>query len=210
MSSHMRIIAMYLFEKFSSFILKWKTNLQGFGQENLPEGGFILCSNHCSHIDSVVLMLATGKSFKNFSMIAAEDYFFKKIYRLPLLLILNLIPISRESNARGLIQCIKICKEHLKKGRIIIIYPEGTRSLDGQIQPLKKGISLLAMKLEAPIVPAYINGAFETVPKGTKWLKSHPVKVFFGKPIFPEKKDTESLMEELRRNIQELKEAQES
>ena len=87
------------FETFSRFILKFYAPLTVSGRENLPEGPFILISNHHSHIDTTVLLVGSGKSFSEFGIMAAHDYFFEKknIARY----MLNLLPIERNSKSKN-------------------------------------------------------------------------------------------------------------
>ena len=74
----------------------------------------------------------------------------------------------------------------VNRGQSVIIFPEGARSTDGTLQPLRQGIGLLATQLRVPIVPAYIDGAHEILPKGAR-LPSHRVRrhvaVRFGEPL---------------------------
>ena len=200
----MRHAIIWLFEKFCSFLLKKHCKLSIQGKENLPSTSFVLCSNHSSHLDSPALMLAAGKPFKNFCMVAATDYFFKKFYRRPLLLLMNLIPINRESSAKSFLECVETCKKQTLKGKSIIIYPEGTRSTDGDISDFKKGAAFIAAKIGIPIVPAYIKGTFEASPKGTKWIQAVQINVSFGKPISSEKPSA-ILTEELKQAVHQLK-----
>ena len=66
----------------------------------------------------------------------------------------------------------------------LLIFPEGTRSLDGKLQPFKQGIlSLLIYGQQVPIIPAYIKGAFEVLPKGQNFPKKHPIRIAFGEPL---------------------------
>jgi 1-acyl-sn-glycerol-3-phosphate acyltransferase len=72
----------------------------------------------------------------------------------------------------------------LKRNRVLLIFPEGTRTIDGRLQEFKKGAAILAFELGAPIVPAGIRGTFEAWPREGK-LRFHPVDIVFGDPIDP-------------------------
>jgi 1-acyl-sn-glycerol-3-phosphate acyltransferase len=73
--------------------------------------------------------------------------------------------------------------ELIKKGKAVVIYPEGTRTKDGTLHPGKPGIGTLVAETRCPVVPAYIDGTYEVLPTGAKWPRLHPVRIIFGKPI---------------------------
>lgn len=159
------------------------------GRENIPNSSFILCSNHNSHMDSGILMVASGKPFKDFAMMAAKDYFFDNAKRKNFLnTLMNLIPINRQSSMKEMIDFLVACKEFLNEGnRVLIFYPEGTRSLTGKMAGFKKGPAMTSVELNVPIVPAHIKGTFEAWPKGKKFMKPTKIKVSIGEPIYPNK-----------------------
>jgi len=70
----------------------------------------------------------------------------------------------------------------------LLIFPEGTRSLDGNLQPFKPGVlSLLIYAPNVPIIPTYIDGTYHALPKGKNMPKKHPIRIVFGEPlIFPQ------------------------
>jgi 1-acyl-sn-glycerol-3-phosphate acyltransferase len=72
----------------------------------------------------------------------------------------------------------------------VVVFPEGTRSYDGQLQPPERGISLLAHRSGVPVVPAYISGTHDVLPRGGGMIHFHPVSVSFGPPL---RFDNESL-----------------
>lgn len=134
-------------------------------------------------------MLAAGKPFIKFAMMAAKDYFFdNKNRKYFLSLLMNLIPIDRDADKQSMIEYLAACKEFLKDNKSgLIIYPEGTRSKTGKMQKFKKGPAMISAELGVPIVPAYISGSFTAWPKGKKFMKPTSLNVWIGKPIYPEK-----------------------
>lgn len=176
-----------LFELYCRILFTVYCPLRIIGHQNFPTTSFILCSNHCSHLDSGALMIASGLSFKKCGMIAAKEYFFdNKIRKVFLNLLMNLIPIDRKIKHKELIQCLAACKRFVDKGgRNIIFYPEGTRSLTGEIQKVKIGPALFATELQLPIVPAYIKGTYEAWPKGKIFMKPKKIYAIIGEPIYP-------------------------
>ena len=95
------------------------------------------------------------------------------------------IPIDRSKGQEALIKA----GSYLKKGSIIIIYPEGTRSLDGKVGKFKKGGVILALSMGISIVPISISGSALLAPKGEYMIKSGKIKMMIGKPISTEGKD---------------------
>ena len=96
---------------------------------------------------------------------------------------LGAFPIQRDGiGAQGLKETFR----RLKMGGIVTLFPEGTRTSDGELGELKSGIALLATKAKVPIVPAAIAGTFEAWPKSRSLPVPHPIRVHFGRPISPE------------------------
>ena len=74
----------------------------------------------------------------------------------------------------------------VKAGKVVVIFPEGSRSLDGQLQPPKPGIGMIVAQTGCPVVPAYLKGTHDVLPSGTMWPRFRPVTVLFGDPLaFP-------------------------
>lgn len=176
-----------IFELYCKVLFSVYCPLTVSGRENLLDSSYIFCSNHNSHMDSGVLMTASGKGFKNFGMIAAKDYFFEnKIRKFFLNILMNLIPVDRRSNRKTITEYLVACREFVSKGqRSIIIYPEGTRSKTGEIQPFKRGLAIVSVELDIPVVPAYIEGTFKAMPKGRNLVKPGKITITIGEPVYP-------------------------
>jgi 1-acyl-sn-glycerol-3-phosphate acyltransferase len=155
------------------------------GRDSLPASPFILCSNHTSHIDSAVLMTASGRPFSAFALLGASDYFFdSRRVRFVVSRFMNVIPIDRHAQPRSLRRSLAMCDDFLQRTRgNLILYPEGTRSSSGEMQAFKKGAGLFAVELGVPVVPAYIEGAHNILAKGKNVPRPGAVKVRFGEPI---------------------------
>src|SRR6185295_19547023 len=95
--------------------------------------------------------------------------------------ICNIVPIDASAN---LVRAMQAGAAGLKKGRVLLIFPEGTRSIDGQVAEFKKGAAILAFELGVPIVPVGIRGAFEVWPRGGGF-RLHPIEFHIGDPIDP-------------------------
>ena len=170
------------------FLFKVYCPVHTTGRAHLPDTSFLLCSNHCSHMDSVALMVATGWPFQRFGMMAAMDYFFEnKTRKMFLNAFMNLIPIKRRPSQRELVEAIVACRQFTDaKKRCVIIFPEGTRNLSGQLLPFKKGPAMISIEVGMPIVPAYIRGTSRAMPKGRGLIRPAAISVHFGPALYPD------------------------
>jgi 1-acyl-sn-glycerol-3-phosphate acyltransferase len=174
-----------MFQAFCRMFFTCYCPLTVEGRNQLPDPPFILCSNHTSHIDSAVLMTASGLLFSTFAMLGARDYFFAASrVRFVVSRFMNVIPIDRHAQHNSLRHSLAMCGEFLQRTRgNLIFYPEGTRSASGGIQAFKKGAGLFAVELGVPVVPAYIEGARDILAKGEFVPRPGVVTVRFGEPI---------------------------
>lgn len=146
-------------------------------------GPFVLVANHSSHIDAP--MLARGLPWAQARFLStgvAADYFFNVWYRrLFVRLIFNAFPIDRGGSRKHSGTSRKL----LRSGVPILVFPEGTRQLDGKLADFKPGAAALAIGVGVPVIPAAIVGAHEAMPKGRGWpLPGRPpVRVVFGEPM---------------------------
>lgn len=186
--SSFRVVSNRLFELYCKAVLTMYCPMTVHGRDNLPNQSFIFCSNHCSHMDSTVLMVASEQPFHQFGMVAARDYFYGKgNWRAFVHKIMNLIPVERKSNRKALLDNLALCRAFVRvNNRNLIIYPEGTRSMTGKLQPLKHGAAMLSVELGLPIVPVYIDGTYRAWPKGKLFMKPTPIKVNIDAPLYPE------------------------
>jgi 1-acyl-sn-glycerol-3-phosphate acyltransferase len=149
------------------------------GREHIPaSGGALLVSNHLSHLDVFVLGILVPRPL---------NYVARSTLFLPVLgaLIRSVggFPIQREGmGASGLKETLR----RLRNGAIVVLFPEGTRSRDGQLGPIKPGIAVLAARAKVPIVPAGVAGTFEAWPRRRRFPWPHPIWVHYGPAITPE------------------------
>lgn len=171
------------------FLLRHRFKIEARGREHLPvDRPFILAANHSSHLDSLSLSIASGFSFERYIFLAAKDYFFDhQSLKLRLLhFFFNLAPFDRSPLSSAMKHNLHWCRAGVVQNKSLIIFPEATRSMNGALQPLKCGCSLLAYQLNLPIVPAYIQGAYDCLPKGESWPKNGQITVRFGQPLLME------------------------
>lgn len=153
--------------------------LRASGTKNLPAtGGVLLICNHMSHLDVFVLGLPLPRMLNY----VARSTLFVPILG-PLIRSVGGFPIQREGKGTS---GVKETLKRLRDGGVVTFFPEGTRSFDGELAPLKPGIAVLAERAGVPIVPAGIAGTFEAWPRRHVLPRPGPVWVHFGRPILPE------------------------
>ena len=153
------------------------------GAENLPkEGPYILYVNHTSYFDGLLMGTAMPR-FPNLNLffVGFRPYFDVVIIR-NLVKIGRIIPLDFSSH---LLESLRSSYYVLKNGKSLCLFPEGLRTLDGNIGEFKKGFGILVKEANVKIVPAVIDGAYESWPRTSKFPKRHPIKVRFGKALTP-------------------------
>ncbi len=153
------------------------------GWENIPKGNFILAANHQSHLDEIATAYLCVP--RRFHFIGQTDNFkgLGKILIYIFYFITGVIPIDRESEESRK-KVIKEAIKVLKKGDILIIYPEGTRTRTGKMGEGKFGVARIFLKTGVPILPVAIEGTFEIMPPGKKPKIKKIVKINIGKPLY--------------------------
>lgn len=152
------------------------------GLENLPSSGaFIIAANHASHMDTGAVMVALGERADKLFVLGARDYFFNtRLKGWFFHTFLRVVPFDRTVNP---LEGLRIAAAILQSGYPLLIFPEGTRSVTGKLQPFKPGLGLLAVETGVPVVPALIEGTFEALPKGRLLPRRSKIKVTFGEPV---------------------------
>ena len=133
------------------FHLYYKLSIKFEGQ--FPEGGCIVCANHTSNIDPVLLAIAMRKGNGMLSIMAKKELFEKFWLRL-LLQSLGAFPIDR---GRPDVTAIKTTYKCLDDGDMFLIFPEGTRVKEGQDSDAKAGAGMFALRTKKPVIPVYIS-----------------------------------------------------
>lgn len=187
---------MYLWSKFTINTIGMDIVVKG--KENIPDGPCVFMGNHTSILDIPVVFYSVGRHVGFVSK--------KEILKVPVLsywlLKVKCIALDRE-NPRDAIRMINEGVKNLKDGYSMMIFPEGTRSLDGKPLLFKKGSLKLATKAKVPIVPVTIDAAFTSFEESKKF-KPSIVNVTFCKPIKTEgltKEEEKTLSEDIRQII---------
>lgn len=151
------------------------------GLEHVPaKGPLIIVSNHSSHLDFGALIIALRKRRNTIHPMAARDYFFNTPFRSwASQVLLNALPFDRQSHFG---ECIAFTLSVIRHGHSVIYFPEGSRT-SGVIRSFKRGVGLLAVESGVPVLPAYISGTCQSMPKGNVFPLPHRVHVRFGVPV---------------------------
>jgi 1-acyl-sn-glycerol-3-phosphate acyltransferase len=152
-------------------------------------------ANHNSHMDTPVILRALPSRWRRRTAVAAAaDYFYnKRRNAVSASLVFGTVPLDRNSGAGvGPGQTAHLDRL-IGDGGSLLVFAEGTRSPDGRVGRLRSGAALLAAEHQLPIVPIYVSGTREAMPRGHHWMvfkagrpgPRHPLEIRFGKPIAP-------------------------
>lgn len=158
-------------------------DLKVWGLENVPkEGGAILLCNHQSYLDPVLFSVRLKRpvTFMAKSELFEQSSAFEWLIRS-----LHAFPIRKGTADIG---ALKQAISKLEEGNLVNVYPEGTRTPDGEIHPMLPGVTLIIRRANAPIIPAVIDGSFDAWSRKEKNLRMHPIRIMYGPPL-----DTEGL-----------------
>jgi len=154
------------------------------GLENLPDsGGYIVAANHASHLDPPIVGLFLPRQASFF----ARKTLWKPGVAAWWLTAVGTIPVDRDGGTS--LDAIKRVLQVLAGGKVVIVFPEGTRSPNGELQKPRPGVGLLACKAQVPVVPARVFGSFEAFGKDGRLRLGTPVSVAYGRPISPSEYD---------------------
>jgi 1-acyl-sn-glycerol-3-phosphate acyltransferase len=139
------------------------------GRRNIPRtGAALLIANHQSYLDPPAAGCATRR---HVSFLARKTLFRNRFFG-GLIRRCNAVPVDQEGIAK---EGLKAILEHLKAGEAVLVFPEGERTFTGEIQPLRPGILMLLKRIDVPIVPIGIAGAFDAWPRTRKWPRFSPL-----------------------------------
>jgi 1-acyl-sn-glycerol-3-phosphate acyltransferase len=162
---------------FAMFLIK---DVKGI--DNVPKGGFVLASNHTSHLDPIILPAVFVKYFRRKVRYLAKEELFRTWFIKVFIEAGGAIPIDRTGTDKS---ALGNAIRSLKAGDIVGIFPEGGRSRTGKLQKGKTGVARLALGAKVPVVPAGIIGTYEIWPAHKKVFKlKKAVTVNIGKPIY--------------------------
>jgi len=156
------------------------------GSESLPASPFIIAPNHCSNMDGFVVGSAVPEDiFKVLYFQGYQKYFTGRLLSL-FARLAHVIPIDPET---FLGKAFQLSSYVLRNGRSLCIFPEGGRSPDGTLMEFKKGIGILAVEHNIPVVPVLIEGTFRALPRGALWPRIEKIRLTFGNALYPSEMD---------------------
>jgi 1-acyl-sn-glycerol-3-phosphate acyltransferase len=154
------------------------------GAENVPEGPFVYCSNHQSIVDILVLGAVLPGDYKW----AAK----RSVMRVPFLgwhlTLSGHVPVDRGAGQKTAALVVKRFEETLARGKPLLVFPEGTRTPDGEVKPFKRGGFIAAARAGVPVVPVALEGTYRLMKRGqadTGEGNDRIVRVKIGAPIWP-------------------------
>ncbi|HEV3255552.1 MAG TPA: lysophospholipid acyltransferase family protein [Gemmataceae bacterium] len=150
-------------------------SLRTEGMEHVPVAGpALLIANHQSYLDPPLVGLAARRHLR---FLARKTLFGHAVFA-RLIRSLNAVPIDQEGLG---LEGLRVILHHLKAGEAVLVFPEGERTHDGQLQPLRPGVQLLIKRARAPVVPVGIAGAFEAWPRWRNYPLPAPLLLATGK-----------------------------
>ena len=197
---------------FFAFV-RWYCHVRVEGLDNVPQtGAFIIAANHSSHADSAVIYATLPPNQRRRLLAAAaRDYFFENDARqFVSRSLFNAIPVARDAAVGE--DPLRHPTRALREGYGLLLYPEGTRSVNGVIGVFRNGIGRLVAEFPGiPVIPTALNGTDKVLPKDTTLPRPYPVCVRFGKPLhdlqanLADKASWRSVAEEVRIAVIRLK-----
>ncbi|MBH0199348.1 MAG: 1-acyl-sn-glycerol-3-phosphate acyltransferase [Nitrospira sp.] len=163
-------------------------------------GGILVAANHASYLDIPML----GCGMKRRAWYLGRSDLFPVPGLNAVLQSLGWIPVRMgrlDREAFG--KAIRL----IRAGEVVVIFPEGGRSRDGQLRPPKAGIGVIVSQTGCPVVPAYLKGTFDVLPTGARWPRWREVTVRFGEPITfetgkrKERPETKRFYEQVSRTV---------
>ena len=205
-------VIVYSFRAFIALLIRGLLRLylrfEIVGRENLPDDNesFVMVANHSSHLDALCLLAALplGRLHRAFP-VAAEDYFFRGLPRTWFAAVaMNALPFGRQMRVR---ESLTVCARLLAEpGNVLLIFPEGTRSKTGALQPFKPGVGALLAETEVNVLPCRVEGAFRAWPKGRRLPRPRKVRLIIGTArSYRGKEEAGAIAAELRRAVEGLK-----
>jgi len=173
-------------------------DLKVFGLRHIPDdGGFLLVSNHQSYIDPVLLGVRLSRPL---SYMAKSGLFgfapFEWLIRQ-----LGAFPVKQNTAD---IRALKEAIERVQEGHALTIFPEGTRSPDGSLQPIEPGIALIIRRAKIPVIPAVITGSQKAWPVTRKIFRAAPIRVLYGPAMDLTGLDREQIIDLIGKKFREM------
>ena len=186
-----RIITMPIFSLYFS--------LKKESQDKISNEPAIYVGNHQSFLDALMFNQAIPMKMMNDTYYIATVVHFDTPLRRYLADRGNILIVDINKNLKEILQ---VSAEVLREGKNLVIFPEGARTRDGELQEFKKTFAILSKELNVPVVPFGIKGAYKAMPYGSKFPSMYPIKIKFFDKIYPENLTIEEIVEKSKEEIQ--------
>ena len=175
-----------IFYNLAKLLARMFFSLRVIHPERMVESGpLIIAVNHSSYFDPPLAGICSRRGV----FYLARKTLLKWPFFGPLFPAMNVIPVERDGNDMSALR--EVIKK-IKEGNAVVLFPEGTRSPDGNLQKARAGIGLVIAKTGAPVMPIRIFGAYESFPKNAKGLRSSQITVVLGEPIHFTREEVEN------------------
>lgn len=165
-------------------LFKLLFDLQIYGRRHLGPGSFILCPNHGSFLDGFILFAAVPQALRSrLHFLGYNNYFDGPVVK-DIARYMHVVPVN---SARHLIPAMQISAHILRHGGVLGIFPEGARTLTGELRAFKKGVAVLAQEAGVPLVPVYIHGSYRAWGPNARFPRPHPIQIIFGQAFSPDR-----------------------
>ncbi len=185
-----RALVLFLIIRALALAVRLLLRFRVRGQSHLPRGGpAIITPNHQSYLDAFFVAAALPfQIFRRLFFVGAAEYFQTPFMKWAARSI-NIVPVDPDAN---LVNAMRAGASGLKLGKVLMLFPEGERSIDGTLRPFRKGAAILSSQTGAPMVPVALDGLFALWPRGRafRWSALQPwrgtvVTMAIGAPIVP-------------------------
>lgn len=211
-----RMFLGFLALRGAALLARLAIGLRASGLEHIPRTGpYLLCPNHVTFLDGFLLcMVLPLPAIRAMFFVGASEYFATPLSA-RLAKSINLVPVDPDA---GLVRALRVAAQGLRAGRVLILFPEGERTIDGELKMFRRGGPILASRLGVPIVPVAIEGAYELWPRslGIQWGRlwppgRHRTRLRIGAPFTPGEDgvpgDEAAVAEILRARVKTLQDA---
>jgi 1-acyl-sn-glycerol-3-phosphate acyltransferase len=153
-------------------------DMKVYGVRNVPRtGGVLIVSNHQSLLDPPLL---GTRLHRPMSYMAKAELFDKNKFFTWMIRSLGAFPVRQGAGDVG---AIRETVSRLQEGRMLNIFPEGSRTVDGEILPMQPGVALVVRRAGVPVIPTAIDGSYEAWPKGAKMFRRRQIRIVYGPPL---------------------------
>lgn len=188
--------------RFCQFVARIGTtllfDLKVWGVERVPRtGGVLLVANHQSYLDPVLVGVRLQRPV---SYMAKSELFRNRFFAV-LIRALHAFPVRQGKGDKG---AIEETIRRLHQGYVLNIYPEGSRTEDGTLLPIQRGVALVVRKADVPVVPLVIDGSYDAYPRGHKLFRPYPIRMLFGRPLKTEGLKGDQIVQLIDRTFREM------